>query len=107
MDWRVSTLPFGLFWKLLGIGLLPRIADIFRLVVHPRDVPRWVDAVQAIMTPSKSTASTVMFTYELAPGCFIRAGEGPIEIGCCADQCEMRERLRKVSEMLAVRPKFL
>jgi len=49
----------------------------------------------------------IIFSYELAPGCFIRAGEGPIEIGCRADQCEMRERLRKVSEMLAVRPKFL
>ena len=49
----------------------------------------------------------IIFSYELAPSCFIRAGEGPIEIGCRADQCEMRERLRKVSEMLAVRPKFL
>jgi hypothetical protein len=49
----------------------------------------------------------IIFSYELAPGCFTRAGEGPIEIGCRADQGEMRECLRKVSEMLAVRPQFL
>jgi hypothetical protein len=49
----------------------------------------------------------IIFSDQLAPGCFTRAGEGPIEIGCRADQCEMRERLRKVSEMLAVRPQFL
>lgn len=43
----------------------------------------------------------------LAPDCLSRPREGPVEIGCRADQREMRECLRKIPKMSPIRTQFL
>ncbi len=47
------------------------------------------------------------FDEDLAPHCLSRPRESPVQIGCRADQREVRECLGKISKMSPIRTQFL